>query len=316
MRATPSNPANLSLVPRLILTGGSGFLGRYLTSFFTEHGWEVVLISRSNPNDEARFVAWDGETLGDWAREFDGADAVINLAGKSVNCRYNAENKRLIRESRTQTTGLVARAIAQSENPPRVWLNASSATFYRHSLDRAMDERDGDGGVGFSVDVVEAWENSLFAPALPSTRRVALRLAMVFGPERGGVYEAFASLVKMGFGGPMAGGKQYVSWIHVLDFARACLFLIENETLEGPVNICSPNPRTNAQFLSDLRRALKFPFAFPTAKWQLEVGAFFKQTEVELLLKSRRVVPTRLLNAGFTFDFPVWNDAARDIAAQ
>ena len=179
-----------------------------------------------------------------------------------------------------------------------------------------MDERDGEGGQGFSVDVVEAWEGSLFAPDLPSTRRVALRLAMVFGPESGGVFEAFASLVKMGFGGPMAGGKQYVSWVHVHDFARACLFLIENEQLEGAINICSPNPRTNAQFLSDLRRALKFPFALPTAKWQLELGAFAKRTETELLLKSRRVVPTRLLDAGFTFDFARWTDAARDIVAQ
>ena len=303
-------------MPRLILTGGSGFLGRYLTTFFTQHGWEVVVVSRSDPKNEARFVAWDGETLGDWAREFDGADAVINLAGKSVNCRYNEENKRLIRQSRTQTTGLVARAIAEANNPPRVWLGASSATFYRHALDRAMDEQDGDAGHGFSVDVVSAWENALFAPDLPSTRRVALRLAMAFGPEKGGVYDAFASLVKIGFGGPMAGGQQYVSWIHVRDLARACLFLISHDELSGPVNVCSPNPRTNAQFLSDLRRVLKIPIALPTAKWQLELGAFAKRTETELLLKSRRVVPTKLLNAGFTLDFPHWIDAARDISRQ
>ncbi len=178
-----------------------------------------------------------------------------------------------------------------------------------------MDERDGEKGHGFSVDVVEAWEQSLFAPDLPSTRRVALRLAMAFGPGHGGVYDAFASLAKIGFGGPMAGGRQFVSWVHVRDFCRACLFLIEHPQLEGAVNICSPHPRTNAQFLSDLRRALKFPFALPTAKWQLEVGAFARGTETELLLKSRRVVPGRLLDAGFTFDFPHWIDAARDIAA-
>ncbi len=302
-------------MPRLVLLGGSGFLGRFLTSFFAEKGWQVTLISRSNPLGESRFVAWDGETMGEWARELDGADAIINLAGRSVNCRYNEANKRLIRESRVRTTGLIARAIIESNNPPRVWLNASSATFYRHALDRAMDEETGEAGSGFSVEVVGAWEDALFSPALPPTRRVAMRLAMVFGPEKGGVYDAFASLVKMGFGGPMVGGRQFVSWIHVLDFARACEFLIDSE-LEGPVNICSPNPITNAQFLSDLRRSLNIPFALPTAKWQLELGALLMGTETELLLKSRRVVPKRLLEAGFTFDFSRWSDAARDIAAQ
>ncbi len=249
------------------------------------------------------------------ARELNGADAVINLAGKSVNCRYSEENKRLIRNSRVKTTGLIARAILEVANPPRVWLNASSATFYRHALDRPMDENTGDKGSGFSVEVVEAWENALFSSALPSTRRVALRLAMAFGPGKGGVYDAFASLVKMGFGGPMAGGRQFVSWIHVRDFAQACEFLIEHEELSGPVNICSPNPRTGAQFLSDLRRSLKIPFALPTMKWQLELGAALMGTETELLLKSRRVVPKRLLDAGFTFDFAHWDQAARDIAS-
>lgn len=303
-------------MPRLVLTGGSGYLGRSLCSFFRDEGWEVTLISRHNSASEPHFVAWDAQTLGDWAHELDGADAVINLAGRSVNCRYNTENQRLIRESRVQTTGLVARAIIAAKTPPPVWLNASSATFYRHALDRPMDEQDGDGGHGFSVDVVEAWENALFAPDLQHTRRVALRLAMAFGPGKGGVYEAFSSLVKMGFGGPMAGGQQFVSWIHVHDFARACLFLIEHPELEGPVNICSPHPRTNAQFLSDLRRSLKMPFALPTARWQLELGAFAMRTETELLLKSRRVVPKKLLDAGFRLQFEHWIDAARDIAGR
>ncbi len=302
-------------MPRLVLTGGSGYLGRALISFFVEQGWQITLISRHDPQTEARFVAWDAQTLGDWTRELDGADAVINLAGRSVNCRYNEENKRLIRESRTQTTGLVARAIAGAKNPPPVWLNASSATFYRHALDRPMDETDGDEGHGFSVDVVEAWENALFAPGLPDTRRVALRLAMAFGPGKGGVYEAFSSLVKVGFGGPMAGGHQFVSWVHLHDYARACLFLMEHPELSGPVNIASPNPRTNAQFLSDLRRSLHIPVALPTMRWQLELGALAMGTETELLLKSRRVVPKKLLDAGFQFQFENWIDAARDIAA-
>lgn len=300
-------------MPRLVLCGGSGYLGRVLLSFFAEQGWEVTLVSRSKPDFAPRFVAWDGSNWGDWARSVDGADAVINLAGKSVNCRYNAENKRLIHESRVKTTGLVARAILEAKNLPRVWLNASSATFYRHALDRPMDELSGEAGHGFSVGVVKAWEEAFFAPALPSTRRVALRLAMAFGPDKGGVYDAFASLARVGFGGPMAGGKQFVSWVHTRDLARACLFLIESE-LSGPVNICSPNPIPNVQFLSDLRRSLNFPFALPTARWQLELGALGMKTETELLLKSRRVVPERLLDAGFTFEFERWKDAARDIA--
>ncbi|BCM89411.1 epimerase family protein [Abditibacteriota bacterium] len=302
-------------MPRLVLTGGSGYLGRALTTFLTRHGWQVTLISRHDPQDEAHFVAWDAQTLGAWVRELDGADAVINLAGRSVNCRYNDDNKRLIRESRIHTTGLVARAISEAKNPPPVWLNASSATFYRHALDRPMDETDGDAGHGFSVDVVEAWENALFAPDLPHTRRVALRLAMAFGPGKGGVYEAFSFLVKVGFGGPMAGGHQFVSWIHVHDFARSCLFLIEHPELSGPVNIAAPNPRTNAQFLSDLRRSLNIPVALPTMRWQLELGALLMGTETELLLKSRRVVPTKLLEAGFQFQFEHWIDAARAIVA-
>jgi len=302
-------------MPRLVLTGGSGYLGRVLTSFFSEKGWEVVVVSRSRPDFSARYVDWDGQTMGAWARAIDGADALVNLAGKSVNCRYNEKNKRAIRESRTQTTGLVARAISEAKNPPRVWLNSSSATIYRHALDRPMDEATGEIGKGFSVDVVRAWEEAFFAPDLPQTRRVALRLAMAFGAGHGGVYEAFASLVKMGFGGPMAGGRQYVSWVHVDDFARACLFLIEHPEMEGAVNISSPHPRTNAQFLCDLRRAVHIPFALPTAKWQLQLGALARGTETELLLKSRRVVPTRLLDAGFAFDFPHWADAARDIAS-
>ncbi|RYX81790.1 TIGR01777 family protein [bacterium] len=301
-------------MPRLVLIGGSGYLGRALISFFTQQGWQVTLISRHDPQTEARFVAWDAQTLGDWVNEVDGADAVINLAGRSVNCRYNEENKRIIRESRTQTTDLVARAIALSKQPTPVWLNASSATFYRHALDRPMDESDGDAGHGFSVDVVEAWENAFFTPDLPNTRRVALRLAMAFGPGTGGVYDAFASLVKVGFGGPMAGGQQFVSWIHLHDFTRACLFLIDHPELSGPVNITAPNPRTNAQFLSDLRRSLRIPIAIPTMRWQLELGAFVMGTETELLLKSRRVVPKKLLEAGFQFHFERWIDAARDIA--
>lgn len=300
---------------RIILTGASGYLGRALIEYLGQAGHELTVISRHAPAVEgATFLEWDGETIGDWADAFDGADAAINLAGRTVNCRYNDENKRQIFDSRLNTTALVGRAIAHAKAPPRVWLNAASATIYRDARQNDMDELTSEIGTGFSVEVCQAWEKTLFeAPVSDQTRRVALRLAMVFGAEKGGVYDAFEALVKLGFGGPMAGGGQYISWIHLDDFCRAVAFTLENE-LEGPVNIAAPQPLTNAQFLSTLRRALRIPYALPTARWQLEIGAFAGRTEVELLVKSRRVVPTRLLDAGFKFEFPDWQSAARDIA--
>ena len=300
---------------KIILVGASGYLGHALVPFLRDAGHEITVISRHDPKLGARFIEWDGETMGVWAREFEGADAVINLAGRSVNCRYNDENRRQILDSRVTTTALVGRAINDAATPPRVWLNAASATIYRDARLSAMDEVSGEIGSGFSVDVCRAWEQALFAaPVNSNCRRVALRLAMVFGAPRGGVYDAFEVLVKLGFGGPMAGGGQWISWIHLHDFCRAVAFLLSNE-LEGAVNIAASNPLTNAQFLSVLRRALKIPYALPTGRWQLEIGAFAGRTETELLLKSRRVVPTRLLDAGFKFDYLNWSEAARAIVA-
>ena len=299
---------------KVILIGASGYLGQALVPFLQKANHEITVISRNNPKLGAKFVEWNGETMGHWAREFDGADAVINLAGRTVNCRYNDENKRQILDSRVTTTALIGRAITDAGAPSKVWLNAASATIYRDARRVPMDEETSEIGSGFSVDVCQAWEKTLFdAPV--SCRRVAMRLAMVFGAPRGGVYDAFEILTKIGFGGPMAGGGQYVSWIHLHDFCRAVAFLLESE-LDGPINIAAPNPLTNAQFLSTLRRVLKIPYALPTARWQLEIGAFAGRTETELLLKSRRVVPTRLLKSGFEFDYPNWEKAARAIVRE
>ena len=298
---------------QIILIGASGYLGRALVPFLRAANHEIIVISRHNPQLDAKFVEWDGENMGDWAREFSGADVIINLAGRSVNCRYNDENKRQILDSRVQTTTLIGRAIADAATSPKVWLNAASATIYRDARDRAMDENSGEIGSGFSVEVCQAWEQTLFEAPV-SCRRVAMRLAMVFGAPRGGVYDAFEILTKLGFGGSMAGGGQYISWIHLHDFCRAVAFLLESK-LEGPVNIAAPQPLTNAQFLSTLRRALNVPYALPTARWQLEIGALAGRTETELLLKSRRAVPARLLDAGFTFDYPDWQSATRAIVA-
>ena len=342
---------------KIILAGASGYLGQALISFLRAANHEIILISRHDPHLDANFIEWDGATMGVWARAFDGADAVINLAGRSVNCRYNDENRRQILESRVQTTMLIGRAIGDAATPPRTWLNAASATIYRDARDRAMEEKSGEIGKGFSVDICRAWEQTLFAAPVQCCR-VAMRLAMVFGAPHGGVYDAFEILVKLGFGGPMADGGQYISWIHLHDFCRAVAFLLDSE-LDGPVNIAAPNPLTaderaisfdyspsqcggyifvgatlaspfhharatqasplrmqNCSLLTVkgyTRRALKIPYALPTTRWQLEIGAFAGRTETELLLKSRRVVPARLLDAGFTFDYPDWQSAARAI---
>lgn len=278
---------------KLVITGSSGFLGRTLAAYFGD----VTLVSRAN---------------GGWERLpalLEGSDAVINLAGRSVNCRYHGANCAEIYASRLDTTRALGEAIAACHKPPKVWLNASSATIYRHALDRPMDEATGELGTGFSVDVVRRWEQALDDAPTPYTRKVALRLAMVMGNEPGGVFEAFRGLARAGLAGPMAGGAQYVSWIHAEDACRAMAFLIEQEALSGAINLSAPNPLPNREFLGDLRRALGMPLGLPTSRGMLELGAWLRQTETELLLKSRRVVPTRLLAAGFSFWFPTWPEA-------
>jgi uncharacterized protein (TIGR01777 family) len=301
--------------PKIIIPGGAGYLGRYLAAHFAAQGYAVgVLTRRPQPNHETvRYVAWDGATRGAWAAELEGAAAVINLAGRSVNCRYNAQNRQAIYASRLDSTRVLGDAIAACEQPPRVWLNASSATIYRHALDRPMDEASGEIGSGFSVDVCQQWERVFFESATPHTRKAALRTAIVLGKGRGGAMEPFRNLARLGLGGAMAGGKQYVSWIHIEDFARAVQWIVEHDELSGPINVAAPMPRTNADFMRVLRLACKQPLGIPSARWMLEVGAFMLRTETELLLKSRRVVPARLLQSGFAFHYPQLYDALRAI---
>lgn len=312
---------------KIVLPGGGGFLGEILARHFALQGREIVILSRRSTDDEAfdtshegagriRFVRWDGETSGAWARELDSADAVINLAGRSVNCRYHARNRREILQSRLHSTAAVGAAIARCEHPPPVWINSSSATIYRHALDRPMDEAGGDLGSGFSVDVCRRWEAALDAAATPHTRRVALRLAMVLGATRGGVMDAFERIVRLGLGGTLGRGDQFVSWVHATDFARTVQWIIEREELSGPVNCASPHPIPNVQFMRVLRRAYDRRIGLPATRPMLEIGSFFLRTETELLLKSRRVVPSKLLASGFAFQHPRWEEAARYIVQE
>ena len=300
--------------PTLLLPGGSGYLGQVLARDFLDRAWRVVVLTRGGPSPRyGEAATWDGKTLGGWTRHVDEADVVVNLAGRTVNCRYTAKNRRQIYDSRLESTRVLGEAIARSSEPPRLWINSSSATIYRHAEDRPMDEASGELGEGFSVDVCQRWERLLGEAATPRTRKVALRSAMVFGPGRGGVYEAFRRIVRLGLGGTLGPGTQYVSWIHSEDFARAVRWILDHDELAGVVNLASPFPVHNADFMRTFRRACRRPIGLPAAAWMLEIGAFFLRTETELLLKSRRVVPAVLLESGFEFRYPELGPALEQI---
>lgn len=307
---------------KVVIPGGTGHVGTALAHALRRKEHDVVVLSRSSQRLPWRSVLWDGETLGDWTSEIDGADAVINLAGQSVNCRYNAANRRAITDSRVKSTRIVGEAIARAKRPPRVWLQASTATIYAHRDDGGNDEATGSLGVEdpnapdtwrFSIDVATSWEHAVDQVRGSETRKVKLRTAIVMSPEDGGAFDILLRLVRFGLGGRAGNGRQYVSWIHGEDFTRAVLWLIDQSSIEGAVNLAAPNPLPNTDFMRALREASGRGFGLPATGWMLEVGAFFLRTETELILKSRRVVPGRLLQQGFSFQFPNWPEAAREL---
>lgn len=307
---------------RIVIPGGSGRVGTVLARAFHDAGDDVVVLSRHPDPAPWRVVKWDGVHLEDWQSEMDGCDVVINLAGRCVNCRYSGKNRQEILESRVSSTRVVGRAIAAAVRPPGVWLQASTATIYAHRFDRANDERSGVLGGHesdappawrFSIDVANAWERTFHEAATPRTRKVALRSAMTMSPEHGGIFDSLLMLVRRGLGGRAADGRQYISWIHYEDFVAAVKWLIARDDVDGVMNVAAPNPLPNAEFMRLLRRASGVPFGLPASRWMLEVGALLLRTETELILKSRRVVPTRLLEQGFEFRFPGWEPAASDL---
>jgi uncharacterized protein (TIGR01777 family) len=400
---------------KVVIPGGTGQIGRVLVEALRGRGDEVVVLSRGGVREPGT-IAWDGRTLGPWAKEVDGADAVINLAGRSVNCRYHKSNLTEMLASRIDSTRAVAQAIAAAARPPRVWLQASTATIYAHRFDAPNDEASGvigghepdvPGYWRYSIEIAEAWERELASANTPSTRRVAMRMAIVMAPDQAGTFGILHRLARLGLGGPIAGGAQYVSWIHdrdlaravawlldrddvegavnlaapeplpqrdfmralreapvastrkvllrsavtmspdaggpfdVLlglvrhglggaagdgrqfvswvhheDFTRAVRWLIDHDGVEGAVNIAAPEPLPNAEFMRVLRAAAGVPIGLGGARWMMEIAAFLHRTDTELLLKSRRVVPARLLDAGFAFEFPSWPAAARDLVAR
>ena len=309
---------------RIVLAGGTGQIGTLLARHFRERGHEVVVIARSAQPAAWRVVQWDGATLGAWTGELERADVLINLVGRSVNCRYTAGNRRAIMESRVQSTRLLGQAIARLVRPPRLWMNASTATIYRHALDRAMDEDTGEIGNErdcpsswrFSIDVATSWEEAFFSAVTPQTRKIALRSAVTLSPDRGGLFAELLWMVRLGLGGTAGSGDQFVSWIHGADFIRSIEFLIDHEEIDGPVNLAAPEPLPNRDFMRALRQAWGTRVGIPAPGPMLALGALFLRTETELILKSRRVVPGRLLRAGFEFQFPEWPQAAKDLVAQ
>lgn len=309
---------------KIVIPGGSGQVGSILARAFQARGDEVVVLSRSPEPAPWRVAAWNGVSTGPWMAELDGADVVINLAGRSVNCRYTPARRRELLESRVRSTRVIGEAIAAARRPPKVWLQASTATIYAHRYDAPNDERTGRiGGAEvdapdawrFSIEVARAWEQAATesAATLTGTRMVLLRSAMVMSPDRGGVFDAFLRLVRWGLGGAQGDGRQFVSWIHDQDFVRAVDWLIGHEELAGPVNLASPGPLPNSEFLRRLRRAWGARLGLPTPRVLLELGAWLVRTEAELLLKSRRVTPGRLSESGFEFEFSEWSTAAADL---
>ncbi len=306
---------------RIVLAGGSGFIGTFLQERLASDGYDVVLLTRSphEANGGIRQVRWDGRNLGEWISELDGARALINLSGRSVNCRYNGRNRRDILESRVDSTRVLGEAVVRSKEPPSVWLNASTATIYKHTFERSMDEATGiieatpEAKDAFSIEVARAWEQTLNEAPTPATRKVAMRTAMVFAANEGGVYRTLRSLARWGLGGPIAGGHQIISWIHEDDFCRAVEWLIDHDELSGPVNVASPNPLPHRDMMKIILRERNIPFNMHTTRRMLEVAAYLHRTEAELILKSRWVIPAKLRESGFQFNFPGMEDAVHEI---
>ncbi|HVF30066.1 MAG TPA: TIGR01777 family oxidoreductase [Pyrinomonadaceae bacterium] len=310
---------------KVVIPGGTGQVGTVLARAFHADGHDVVVLGRHPKNEPWRFIGWDGETIGEWAGEIHGADVVINLAGRSVNCRYHEENRRQMMDSRVNSTRVVGEAIAKAVSPPKVWLQASTATIYAHRFDAPNDdvagiigghERDAPDTWNFSIDVATSWEGVTNEAATLRTRKVLMRSAMIMSPDRDGIFDTLLWLVRLGLGGTAASGKQYISWIHETDFIRSVYWLIEHEELSGPINLASPNPLPNKDFMRVLREAYGMPFGLPAFEWQLAIGALLMQTETELILKSRRVVPKLLTDSGFEFEFPKWKTAAEDLVSR
>lgn len=294
---------------KLVIAAGTGFLGQVLVNHFENKFDEIIILTRGKSRvlNTIKYINWDAKTLSGWENELENATVLINLAGKSVDCRYTESNKKEILSSRIDSTKILNEAVLRCQNPPRHWLNSSTSTIYRHSEDKQMTENHGEIGDDFSMNVAKAWEKAFFTTETPKTFKTALRTSIVLG-KNGGAFIPLKTLTKFGLGGKQGNGNQFISWIHEHDFARAIAFVIEKELI-GEVNIVSPKPIKNKDFMVDLRRALKVPFGIPSPEILLKIGTKIIGTEPELVLKSRNVIPQKLNEQGFTFEFNTLKEA-------
>lgn len=290
---------------KVILAGGNGYLGGVLANYYKPIATEVIILSRTfvMPEDNVRTLVWDGYQQGEWVSALEDADLLVNLCGKNVNCRYTQKNRKAILDSRINPTTLLGTIISKLQHPPELWINVTSATIYRHAEDRSQDEYTGEIGEGFSVDVCQAWEKAFFNFKLPHTRQIALRMGIVFG-KNDGVFPRLLNLVKLGMGGKQGNGEQYVSWIHEQDVACITEWLLLHKEVEGVVNATAPNPEKNALQMKLIRDIYQAKMGLPAPAWLLKIGAILIGTETELILKSRWVLPTKLLKAGYVFKYP------------
>jgi uncharacterized protein len=298
---------------KLIIAAGTGFLGQVLVNHFKNKFDEIVILTRgkSQAIDGIKYVNWNAKTFSGWEKQLENATVLINLAGKSVDCRYTKENKKEILLSRIESTKVLNKAVLNCKNPPKHWLNSSTSTIYRFSLDKQMDEVNGEIGNDFSINVALSWEKAFFKTETPNTLKTALRTSIILG-KNGGALIPLKTLAKTGFGGKQGKGNQFISWIHEEDFANAIDFIIHKEII-GVINVVSPKPIRNADFMQQLRKAVGFPFGIPISTFLLKIGSFVIRTEPELVLKSRNVIPRRLLENGFKFKFENIDNAFRDL---
>ncbi|PQA90947.1 TIGR01777 family protein [Chryseobacterium shigense] len=291
---------------KIIIAGGTGFLGESLEQYFKQKDAQVYILTRTPKRDHE--IYWDARTLGEWKDSIEGSDVLINLTGKSVDCRYNETNKKGIYTSRIDSTKVLQQAVDQCSVKPKVWLNAASATIYVHSETQPNTEELGIMGDDFSMNICKSWENEFFMIKNEQVRKVALRTSIVLG-NNGGAFPKLRMITKLGLGGKQGSGQQKVSWIHIDDFCKAIDWIIDNNNMSGPLNITAPNPVSNEDLMKKMRKHLKVPFGLNAAVWQLEIASIFLNTETELLLKSRNVYPGKLVKNGFRFSYPDLDNA-------
>lgn len=294
---------------KLIIAGGTGFLGKALISKYEYEFDEIVILSRSTNAQlkNVRYLQWDAKSTGSWCTELEGATAIINLCGKSVDCRYTEKNKALIFSSRLDSTQIIGEAILKCINPPKLWINGASATIYAHSEHTRQTELSTEIGSGFSVEVCKAWEKVFNDFTLPNTRKVNLRISMVMG-QGGGVFPVLMNMSAKGLGGTMGKGTQQVSWIHIDDFCNLVKWVIDNNDVVGVYNVVAPNPITNKNMMALFRKKVQVKIGLPATEWMLKIGAFFIGTETELILKSRYSYPEKALNEGFSFNYQTFQE--------